>query len=98
MSKLKKTFLSVALLFCIGAHAQVYFGTVDSVYSKTYKANRDIFVYLPKDVRDGKDSAAKYPVLYVLDGGSHYLSLAGMVKELSEFSGNMMIPKMIFFA
>lgn len=95
MSKLKKTFLSVALLFCIGAHAQVYFATVDSVYSKTYKANRDIFVYLPKDVRDGKDSAAKYPVLYVLDGGSHYLSVAGMVKELSEFSGNMMIPKMI---
>ena len=95
MSKLKKLLLSIVLFFCIGAHSQVYFGTVDSVYSNTYKANRDFFVYLPKDVRDGKDSTAKYPVLYVLDGGSHYLSVAGMVKELSEFSGNMMIPKMI---
>jgi hypothetical protein len=95
MSQLHKLLLSIALLFCIGAHAQSYFGTVDSVYSNTYKKSRDFFVYLPKDVREGKDSNARYPVLYVLDGGSHYLSVAGMVKELSEFSGNMMIPKMI---
>ena len=83
MSQLHKLLLSIALLFCIGAHAQSYFGTVDSVYSNTYKKSRDFFVYLPKDVREGKDSNARYPVLYVLDGGSHYLSVAGMVKELS---------------
>jgi len=85
----------VALLFCIQTQAQFYLGTADSVYSSEYKENRDFLVYLPNEVRDKKDSAARYPVLYVLDGGSHYLSVAGMVKELSEFAGDMMIPKMI---
>ncbi len=85
----------VALLFCIQTQAQFYLGTTDSVYSSEYKENRDFLVYLPNEVRDKKDSAARYPVLYVLDGGSHYLSVSGMVKELSEFAGDMMIPKMI---
>ena len=95
MSQLNKLLLSIAVLFCIKGNAQFYLGTADSVFSNEYKENRNFLVYLPNEVRDKKDSAARYPVLYVLDGGSHYLSVAGMVKELSEFAGDMMIPKMI---
>jgi predicted alpha/beta superfamily hydrolase len=95
MSQLNKLLLSIAVLFCIKGNAQFYLGTADSVFSNEYKATRNFLVYLPTEVRDKKDSAARYPVLYVLDGGSHYLSVAGMVKELSEFAGDMMIPKMI---
>ena len=85
----------VALLFCIESQAQYYMGTTDSVYSSIYKESRDLLVYLPKDARENKDSLARYPVLYVLDGGAHFLSVAGMIKELAEFAGDMVLPKMI---
>ena len=64
-------------------------------YSSIYKGSRDLLVYLPKDARENKDSLARYPVLYVLDGGAHFLSVAGMIKELAEFAGDMVLPKMI---
>ena len=95
MNHLKKFLFLFALIICFQARAQFYLGSSDSVFSNIYKENRNFLVYLPKDVRDHKDSTARYPVLYVLDGGSHFLSVAGMVKELAEFAGDMMIPKMI---
>jgi predicted alpha/beta superfamily hydrolase len=95
MTNLKKLLLFATLIFCFNASAQYYLGAPDSVYSKTYNESRDLLVYLPKDIRDHKDSTAKYPVLYVLDGGAHFLAVSGMLKELSEFAGNMVLPKMI---
>jgi len=92
---LRNIFSIVALLFCIESQAQYYMGTTDSVYSSIYKESRDLLVYLPKDARENKDSLARYPVLYVLDGGAHFLSVAGMIKELAEFAGDMVLPKMI---
>lgn len=95
MKNLKKLLLFATLIFCVTANAQYYLGTPDSVFSKTYNESRDLLVYLPKDVRDYKDSTAKYPVLYVLDGGAHFLAVSGLIKELSEFAGDMVLPKMI---
>ena len=95
MNYLKKIIFIFSLIISFNAKSQYYLGTLDSVYSQTYKENRSLLVYLPKEVRDRKDSSSHYPVLYVLDGGSHFLAVSGMIKELSEFAGDMMIPKMI---
>jgi len=37
----------------------------------------------------------KYPVVYLLDGDAHFLSVAGMIYQLSEVNGNMVCPDMI---
>ena len=49
----------------------------DSVYSNVLKEQRQILIYLPKDYVEKKDSTTHYPVLYVLDGASHFLSISG---------------------
>ena len=60
------------------------------VPSKVFQQQRRVQVYLPS----GYDSSqARYPVLYLLDGDAYYVSVAGMVRQLSESSGR--IPETI---
>ena len=39
-----------------------------------------------------------YPVVYLLDGGGHFYSVAGMIRQLSSINGNTVCPKMIVVA
>ena len=70
-------------------------GQVDSIYSNVLGESREIWIYIPESAKEKSNEAAKYPVLYLLDGPSHFKSLAGMVDQLSLASGNMVVPEMI---
>lgn len=85
----------VLILSCLLGQAQISAGVRDSIFSKILNEQRQLMVYLPKGVKEGKDSSMRYPVLYVLDGNTHFLSVAGMVDQLSDQGGNAVIPKMI---
>lgn len=78
-----KTLLSIlfSTLF-LSAYAQkdnrITIGTVDTIYSKILNEKRAIQVHVP----DG-DKTQHYPVLYVLDGESHFQSAVAITEQLS---------------
>lgn len=100
-----KTFLASALsgliLFSFGcnpdktgsADNKITIGTIDSLHSKILNEERKIWVYVP----DGNKLFAeqKYPVVYLLDGEGHFYSVMGLIQQLSEVNGNMVLPRMI---
>ncbi|MFM2250711.1 MAG: hypothetical protein RLZZ358_1638 [Bacteroidota bacterium] len=92
---MKYIFLSFLIMLSWKGLAQVQVGVSDSLYSQVLKEQRRLLIYLPQEVRENKDSNMRYPVLYVLDGNTHFLSVAGMVDQLSEQGGNSVLPKMI---
>jgi uncharacterized protein len=67
----------------------------DSVYSTILQEQRDLLIYVPTELIERKDTSIHYPVLYVLDGSSHFLSVSGLVNELAETSNSYTFPKMI---
>lgn len=62
------------------------------INSKILHEEREFWIHLPRNY--DKKSSRTYPVLYVLDGQSHFFSLTGMVDQLSE-NGNTKFPEMI---
>ncbi|MEY4728513.1 MAG: hypothetical protein RLZZ390_1037 [Bacteroidota bacterium] len=86
--------VSFSILFGT-AHAQIAVGVRDSVYSKILGEQRQLMIYMPKEATANKDTNMRYPVMYVLDGNTHFLSVAGMVDQLSDQAGNAVLPKMI---
>ncbi len=70
---------------------QIVIGQIDTIYSDILKENRKIWVHVPKNV---KNNQSKYPVLYLLDGDSHFHSVTGMIKQLST-DGNTISPEMV---
>jgi predicted alpha/beta superfamily hydrolase len=94
--KIKNTFaLTVAMLIINTLSAQFNNLVVDSTYSNILKEQRQLLIYLPNDYVEKKDTTMHYPVLYVLDGASHFLSVSGLVNELAETSDSYTLPKMI---
>jgi hypothetical protein len=94
--KIKNTFaLTVSMLIINTLSAQFNNLVVDSTYSNILKEQRQLLIYLPNDYVEKKDSTMHYPVLYVLDGASHFLSVSGLVNELAETSDSYTLPKMI---
>src|SRR5476651_334144 len=71
----------------------------DSVYSKTLKEKRKIWVSVPEPEDDAVYGSQHYPVLYVLDGDLQR-TLAAMVQDMESGSsnGNLGFPKMIVVA
>lgn len=67
----------------------IVIGKRDSIQSKILGEQRKIWVHVPNGANQ------KYPVVYVLDGDSHFSSVVGMIQQLSAINGNMMCPKMI---
>ena len=100
-----KTFSIIVLLLLGGvASAQVIkgryvvMGNTDSVQSKILHENRKIWVYTPAGANDPTYTKQRYPVVYLLDGDSHFASVTGMIQQLSEVNGNMVCPDMIVVA
>jgi predicted alpha/beta superfamily hydrolase len=92
---MKYILLSFLILLSLKGFAQIKVGVKDSVYSNLLNEQRDLLIYLPQEVRENKDTTMRYPVLYVLDGNTHFLSVSGMVDQLSDKGGNTVFPKMI---
>lgn len=92
---MKYAFLLLSITFSVTVHAQINAGVRDSVYSNILKEQRQLMIYLPKEAKERKDTSMRYPVMYVLDGNTHFLSVAGMIDQLSDQAGNAVLPKMI---
>jgi len=93
-----KLFFSTTLIFILSfsfgqVSNKISIGTVDSVYSKILKENREIWVYVPDNAKNNPKQ--KYPVVYLLDGNNYFHSFTGVVSHLSEVNGNAIIPDMI---
>lgn len=75
----------------------IEFGQIDSLYSDILVEFRKIWVYIPESF-SAKDENTKYPVLYLLDGDSHYFSVSGLIRQLSSVNRNTNLPEMIVVA
>lgn len=93
--KLKIIALLIFIALSNKVNAQMNNLIKDSIYSKTLQEQRQLFIYLPSDYVEKKDTTMHYPVLYVLDGASHSLSVSGLINELAETSNSYTLPKMI---
>jgi predicted alpha/beta superfamily hydrolase len=91
--------LAIIVLLPFLTHAQpITAGKTDTVYSKTLHENRRIHIYLPSSYGDTYFYPRRYPVLYLLDGDSHFNSVSSMIQLLSEGRGPMDFPELIVVA
>jgi len=97
---MKRNILIIALL-CLSfwAKAQsgptpIVLGHIDTVYSEILQEKRPVWVYMPPHDTSYFTKPA-YPVLYVLDGDGHFISLVTLVQQLSAVNGNTVLPEMI---
>jgi predicted alpha/beta superfamily hydrolase len=77
----------------------VNIGGVDSVWSATLDEYRPYLVYTPPSYDDSTTTPQDYPVLYLLDGNTHFHSVSGLVQILGTgVNGTFAIPAMIVVA
>jgi hypothetical protein len=98
--QMKKLLTFIFLSTCLISFAQqrdnrLTIGIIDSVYSPTLKEMRKIWVYIPPPHGSGANQKQHFPVLYLLDGDSHFFSVAGMLQQLSEVNNNSVCPDMV---
>lgn len=93
--KIKIGIIAFLLNFQLSGFSQFNNLVKDSVYSTILKEQRQLLIYVPTELIERKDSSLRYPVLYVLDGASHFLSVSGLINELAETSNSYTFPKMI---
>lgn len=74
---------------------KIIIGKIDSVYSKILNEQRKIWVYTPDITSSIHTPGTRYPVLYLLDGDAHFFSVAGLIQQLSQANGNVVLPEMI---
>jgi uncharacterized protein len=74
----------------------VVIGKTDSVKSKILNEERTAWIYLPADY--DTNPKGRYPVIYLLDAEWNFAAFSGMVHELSEIIGNMVLPPSIIVA
>lgn len=70
-------------------------GNTDNVYSSILKENRKLLVYAPPYDSTNIFAPQRYPVIYLLDGDTHFLAVKAMIQQLSERTGGMTFPEMI---
>ncbi|MCU0322106.1 MAG: alpha/beta hydrolase-fold protein [Chitinophagaceae bacterium] len=64
-------------------------------YSKTLNEDRKLWIYVPDKTAFQSDKEKKYPVMFVLDGESHFYATVGLVQQLSQANLNSILPEMI---
>jgi predicted alpha/beta superfamily hydrolase len=100
--KNKITFITTCILinvYVFSAFAQsnvnenqlIQLGKVDSLHSNILNESRQIWVQVPESAKTLTNHPNKYPVLYVLDGGEHFLSVCSILKQLAPGT----LPEMI---
>lgn len=97
---MKKPYLIFFLCFCLyqvnGQNDNnIIIGKIDSINSKVLNEKREIWIHVPDGYANYALKNEKYPVLYLLDGNSHFHSVVGMIKQLSSVNGDGICPKMI---
>ncbi|HTD98706.1 MAG TPA: alpha/beta hydrolase-fold protein [Mucilaginibacter sp.] len=88
---IKRLFTLVFVVVSMSAYAQkdnrIVIGTVDTVYSKILNEKRTILIHVPH----GGSKDQRYPVLYILDGESHFQSAVAIDEQLSGVLPDMII-------
>ena len=74
---------------------KIIIGQIDTVYSKILNEQRKLWIYTPDMSSGNQVSNQRYPVLYLLDGDSHFTSVVGLIQQLSQANGNAILPEMI---
>lgn len=102
LTAFKILLVSVAAIFGAAAQAQtgpndIVIGTKETRYSNILHEKREVWVHVPGNVKKNKTDN-RYPVVYVLDGDQHFYSVAGLVHQMSESTGNTAAPQMIIVA
>lgn len=87
-------FISQSLIHGQADH-QIVIGTIDSLQSDILGEQRKIWVYVPNGNNQDIYAKQNYPVVYLLDGPGHFLSVVGMIHQLSTTNGNTLCPEMI---
>ena len=104
---MRRLTLSSLLLFALlpsparpqAASNIIAIGTVDSIRSGTLNEYRKFLVHTPRSYSDTTFLPQRYPVLYLLDGDSHFRSVAGMLEILSSgINATFLMPEMIVVA
>ncbi|MEO6637074.1 MAG: alpha/beta hydrolase-fold protein [Ginsengibacter sp.] len=100
MKKLFLVILSAATAFVAKAQSdnKIVIGKVDSVYSQILGEKRKVWIYTPGMTSGDNTPGKHYPVLYLLDGDAHFVSVAGLIQQLSQVNGNTALPEMIVVA
>ena len=91
--------LQLYLLFLIStassfAQDNIIIGKKDTLFSKILNEKREIWVSVPSDYNKNIQEKS-YPVVYVLDGPEHFLSIVGMIDRFSNNVTNEVCPPMI---
>ncbi len=97
---MKKLFLTILVsLICLCSFSQadnkIIIGTIDSIQSKILNEKRKVWIYVPKGIVDSVFLPQRYPVVYLLDGDTHFSSVVGMLQQMSSASGRRICPEMI---
>ncbi len=73
--------------FSKNGNKEITIATVDSMYSRSLKEYREVWVHLPDKV----EKREKYPVLYILDAPEQFYPITGIVRHLEKWD----MPKTI---
>ncbi len=97
MKKLSLTILVSLICLCSFSQAdnKIIIGTIDSIQSKILNEKRKVWIYVPKGTADSVFLPQRYPVVYLLDGNTHFSSVVGMLQQTSSASGGRLCPEMI---
>ncbi|AXG72237.1 ferri-bacillibactin esterase BesA [Kordia sp. SMS9] len=96
MRKIQFIFLvCLCIHYVNGQENTITIGIKDSIHSNILNETRELWIHHPDGNSDTVKKREKYPVLYLLDGNSHFYSVVGMVTQLSAVNGNTICPKMI---
>jgi predicted alpha/beta superfamily hydrolase len=91
---MKKIILGYFLCFCLynanGQSSNDIIAKIDRIDSEILNEERNLLIYVPKG-----NPEKTYPVIYLLDGDSHFHSVVAMMRQLSPKHRNTICPKMI---
>lgn len=95
MTRILLLLLTALSLSATAQKKEIVIGTTDSVHSAILNETRPFMVYVPNR-GNSIFSEQKYPVVYLLDGDSHFHAVSGIIQDLSVNNG--VIPQMIVVA
>ncbi len=93
---IKLVFLSFIISFQTYSQGnRITIGEKKIIRSEILNEKRTLWIHVPKGFYANKNRSQKYPVIYLLDGDSHFSSIVGLNEFLSESNGNTLMPEMI---
>lgn len=96
MKVLLMTFVMIWSMILTNAQSnKIEIGIMDTIDSKILNEKRPIWIYKPNNLSANSKSQERYPVIYLLDGDWHFVSVVGTLQQLSFINGNTICPEMM---